>query len=221
MRLREVSSITEMASFLAAIRAAVPSGNSPSSTMPSTFAASARSTSPPSPPGVITASATTPRACAAATNSGVGDLNRRQLTGVPASSSSERVSAHGHRTGTQEEGGGAARHRKGTKLMAATQRPARIHIELEYDIRRTAEVRSPARGRGRAVPELYRNCTCKRGWPTGPCHNGDERLSCVLFRSCWHYGFQRRPKLRLRSIWSSWKARARRTISGSAPRASP
>src|ERR1035441_2928066 len=114
--------------------AAAPSGNSPSSTMPSTLAASAPSTSPASPPGVTTANATTPRARAAATNSGAGDRSRRQLTGVPVSSSSERVSAHGHRTGTQAEGGGAAAHRKGTKPMAATQRPARIHILLGYDI---------------------------------------------------------------------------------------
>src|ERR1017187_2816131 len=114
--------------------AAAPSGNSPSSTMPSTLAASAPSTPLASPPGVTTANATTPRARAAATNSGAGDRSRRQLTGVPVSSSSERVSAHGHRTGTQAEGGGAAAHRKGTKPMAATQRPARIHILLGYDI---------------------------------------------------------------------------------------
>jgi len=65
-RLREVSSITAAPLFLAEMPAAVPSGNSPSSTMPSTLAASARSICRPSPPGVTTASATTPRARAAA-----------------------------------------------------------------------------------------------------------------------------------------------------------
>ena len=69
---------------------------------------------------------------------------------MPASSSSERVSAHGHRTGTQDEGGGAAAHRRGTQLRAATQRPARIHITLGYDIRR-AEGSTPEK--------------CKKDWP--------------------------------------------------------
>src|ERR1019366_8655424 len=123
--------------------ALVPSGNSPSSTMPSTLAASARSISRPSlpsPPGVTTPSATTPRACAAATSSGVGAFSRRQLTGVPTSSSSDCASAHGQRTGTHAAGGGAAAHNKGTRPKAAPQRPARIHITLEYDIPVAAEL---------------------------------------------------------------------------------
>src|ERR1039458_7554181 len=61
-------------------------------------------------------------------------MKRRQLTGVPASSSSDCVSAHGHRTGTHAAGGGAAPHSMGASPKAATQRPARIHIRLEYDI---------------------------------------------------------------------------------------
>src|SRR5207244_3311616 len=94
---------------------------SPSRTMPSTGNAGLK----------LTARVATARAAAAAANSGVALVRRRQLTGVPLRRSSDSRSDQGQRTGTKAAGlGTAAAHTIGNRdSITAIRR--RIRIEYQ------------------------------------------------------------------------------------------
>src|ERR1017187_1978650 len=133
IRLRAASSTTGAPPAACLTAATAASGKSPSSAMPVTLAASARrAVSAASSPGTTTARVASPRFAAAAANSAVAGRTSRQLTGPPASRSSEAASDHGQRAGTQSAGLDArpGEHHNARQARTLTQRSPRIRIYL-------------------------------------------------------------------------------------------